>query len=100
MCNAKKKTDQFLSPYFLVQKPNRDYRFILNLKGLNEFIETEHFKIHDLRTASKLIIQDYFMASIDLQDAYFLVPIHKSCRKYLRFKFQNIVYEFTVLPFE
>ena len=36
---------------------------------------------------------------IDLQDAYFHVPIHPSSRKYLRFAFENRVYQFRVLPF-
>ena len=36
---------------------------------------------------------------IDLQDAYFHVPIHPSSRKYLRFAFKNRVYQFQVLPF-
>ena len=35
----------------------------------------------------------------DLQDAYFHVPIHPSSRKYLRFAFENKVYQFRVLPF-
>jgi hypothetical protein len=38
------------------------------------------------------------MATIDLKDAYFLVPVHTSHRKYLRFRFDNL-YEFTCLPF-
>ena len=36
---------------------------------------------------------------IDLQDAYIHVPIHPSSRKYLRFAFENKVYQFPVLPF-
>ena len=36
---------------------------------------------------------------IDLQDAHFYVPIHPSSRKYLRFAFENRVYQFRVLPF-
>lgn len=90
---------QYLSSYFLVPKSNGEHRFILNLKGLNQYICTEHFKMQDLRTAVKLILQDYFLASLDLQDAYFLVSIDPPCRKYLRFIFQNTLYEFTVLPF-
>ena len=36
---------------------------------------------------------------IDLQDAYFHVLIHPDSRKYLRFAFENKVYQFRVLPF-
>ena len=55
--------------------------------------------MEDYRTASKLITKNCYMASIDLKDAYFLVPVHKSHRKYLRFKYNNILYEFNCLPF-
>ena len=69
--------DQFLSPYFLLPKPDGSHRFILNLKRLNDYIITKHFKMEDLRTATKLLSSNDFMASIDLKDAYFLVPLHK-----------------------
>lgn len=91
--------DQFISPIFLIPKSNGTYRFILNLKTLNRFILHKHFKMEDIRTASKLLSKDVYMATIDLKDAYFFVPIHKSCRKYLRFRFDGKLYEFTCLPF-
>ena len=34
------------------------------------------------------------MAKIDLKDAFFTIPIHTSQREYLRFKFQDKVYQF------
>lgn len=40
-----------------------------------------------------------YMASIDLEDSYLLVPIHISFRKYLRFSFQGQIFQFTALPF-
>ncbi|XP_045497532.1 uncharacterized protein LOC123695669 [Colias croceus] len=90
---------EFLSSIFLVSKPNGDKRFILNLKCLNKFIETKHFKMEDYRTASKLITPNCFMATIDLKDAYFLVPVNKMHRKYLRFEYDGVLYEFNCLPF-
>ncbi|KAJ3651570.1 hypothetical protein Zmor_017601 [Zophobas morio] len=50
---------QFLSPFFLVPKPDGSKRFILNLKCLNQFIKTSHFKIEDMRVALKLIYKNY-----------------------------------------
>lgn len=91
--------EQFLSKYFLIKKPNGKYRFILNLKSLNKFIKTEHFKLEDLRTTLKLVTKDHYMASLDLKDAYFLVSIHPCHRKYLRFQWQDQLFEFNVLPF-
>lgn len=90
---------QFLSNIFLIPKSNGKMRFILNLKKLNQFISTQHFKLEDLRTALKLVTKDCMMGTVDLKDAYFLLPIHKESRKYLRFSFHGKMYEFQVLPF-
>lgn len=96
---------QFLSSIFLVPKPNGKMRFILNLKNLNKFVETSHFKLEDLRTALKLISKDVCLAKIDVKDAYFFISIHPNYRKYLRFHWQHnnynsgTLYEFNVLPF-
>lgn len=96
---CKREQGDYLSSIFLVPKPNGDKRFILNLKKLNKFIRSSHFKMEDLRTAIKLISPGFYLATIDLQDAYFLVPIHPDYKKYLRFQFQGTVYEFNCLPF-
>lgn len=81
----------------------RDMRFILNLKALNKFINTQHFKLEDLRTLLKIIDKDYFSATIDLKDAYFLLKIHPESRKYLRFiledEYNTNMFEFSLLPF-
>ena len=90
---------QFLSSYFLVSKPDGSFRFILNLKKLNLFIKTEHFKIEDIRTAINILCKNDLMCKIDLKDAYFLVPVHESHKKFLRFEFNGQLYQFTVLPF-
>lgn len=90
---------QFLSPVFTVQKPNGEHRFILNLKTLNKFVQLEHFKMEDYRTVLKLINVDNFMATLDLKDAYFLIPVYKNDRKKLRFMWKSKLYEFNVLCF-
>ena len=90
---------QWLSPFFLVKKPNGKNRFILNLKGLNQFLAPPHFKMEDIRSVTKLVQKNWFMSSIDLKDAYFLVPIDPNHRKYLRFQYKNQFFEFTCLPF-
>lgn len=39
------------------------------------------------------------MATLDLKDAYSLIPIAESHRKYLRFIFNKQIYQFNCLPF-
>lgn len=98
--------DQYVSRVFLVPKPNGKMRFILNLKNLNKFIKTKHFKLEDLRTVVKLVTKNSYMSTIDLKDAYFLIRIQPRSRKYLRFILMDKadinskqMYEFNVLPF-
>lgn len=91
--------NEFLSSYFLVPKVDGGVRFILNLKKLNEYINAPHFKLEDYRSVLKLISKNDFMAKIDLEDAYFAVPIDINFKKFLRFQFNNKLYEFKVLPF-
>lgn len=90
---------QFLSDFFYLPKPDNSYRFILNLKRLNNYIVTEHFKLENHKTAINLLEKGYYMTTIDLKDAYYLLSIDEADRKYLRFYFNNKYYEFTCLPF-
>lgn len=48
-----------------------------------------------LQTALKLVTQNCYMASID---AYCSVPIHKSQRKFLRFKWRGKLWQFNCMP--
>lgn len=90
---------QFISDIFLIPKADGSSRFILNLKKLNKYVQTEHFKMEDIRTATKLVTQGSHMINIDIKEAYFLIPIHEDFTKYLRFYFQGILYEFKALAF-
>lgn len=96
-CEA--RVDQFISSIFLADKGNGGRRFILNLKRLNKNINKVRFKMEDFRTASKMTPYNGLMATIDLKEAYLRVPIAKSSRKYLRFRFDNDLYEFTAMPY-
>jgi len=71
----------------------------LILKKLNKFINPPHFKLKDIRSVLNLLSQGDFMSSLDLKDAYFLVPIYKGHRKFLRFKFKGKTFQFLCLPF-
>lgn len=97
--------DQFISSTFLAPKSNGGKRFILNLKSLNRFIPKMHFKMEDFRTACKLVQTDWFMATLDLKEAYLLIPIDIASRKYLRFQYivpnsnETITLEFNSMPY-
>ena len=91
--------NDFISTVFLVPKKTGDFRPVINLKPLNQFVEKIHFKMENIRMALNCISPGDFMVSIDLKDAYFSVPIFQPHRKYLRFLWNFKRYEFTCLPF-
>lgn len=55
--------------------------------------------MEDYRTAAKMISKDSFLATIDLKEAYLLVPIKEAHKKYLRFIYDNTVYQFNAMPY-
>lgn len=90
---------QYVSKVFTVPKSDCSYRLILKLKDLNQFVKTSHFKIEDRKIVARLISQHCFMSTIDLKDAYHLIPIAALHRKYLRFTFNGLLYQYNCLPF-
>ena len=89
----------FYSNIFLVRKASGGWRPVIDLKNLNTHIHTPHFHMFTTSSVLSSVERGDYAFKIDLQDAYFHVPIHPSSRKYLRFAFENRVYQFQVLPF-
>lgn len=89
---------QIISPIFLREKKDGSKRMILNLKSLNQYMKYEHFKMETITQARELISKNCFLASIDLEKAYYSVNVHPDHRKYLRFTFDNKLYQYTCLP--
>jgi len=93
------QTDQFTSRLFVIPKKDRSLRPEINLKPLNTFMANHHFKMEGISWVKELLKEGDWMCSVDLKDAYLLVAIAKQHRKYLRFVWEGITYEFTCLPF-
>ena len=70
---------------FMVSKKGGGQRPIINLKYLNKFVKSEHFKMEGLHTVKALLQKNVWMAKIDLKDAFFMVPIAPQFRKFLLF---------------
>ena len=54
--------------------------------------------MESVQTALHLMKKNCFMASIDLCDAYYSIPISQQHQKYLKFCWQGQLYQFTCLP--
>ena len=86
---------EFISSIFVRKKKDNTYRMILNLKDLNYNIEKKHFKMDTFLSAVNLVKQNCYMASVDLRDAYYTIPISTKYRKYLIFEWQGKLYQYT-----
>ena len=66
---------QIVSGIFLLPKKDGNIRLILNLKSFNEFVTRHHFKMDSPQAIIKLVTPNCFMASIDMKDAYYSIPV-------------------------
>jgi len=89
----------FYSRLFVVPKPNSKWRPIIDLKALNQYLKIPKFSMENLQSIWASLIPGNFTFSLDLQDAYFHIPVHPDSRKFLRFTFGGRVYQFRALPF-
>ena len=89
----------FVSNVFLVPNKDGGQRPVINLKKLNEYVHTEHFKMEGIHLLKDLLRKGDWMTKVDLKDAYFMIPIHKQDRDFLKFTFKDKCYRFNCLPF-
>ena len=91
--------NEYISNIFLrPKKTESKFRLILNLKKLNLFVDKQHFKMDTLTQTLSLITKNAWMVSLDFEDAYYSLAIHRNSRKFLKFMFDGVLYEFTCLP--
>ena len=80
------------------KKSPGEIRLILNLKKLNLFVPSTHFKMETLDLALKLIRPNMFMTSIDLTNSFYHLLVKPQYRKFLKFTSLGTTYQFTSLP--
>jgi len=76
----------FVSQLFLVEKKDGGQRPVINLKCLNQFVKTEHFKMECLHLLPDLLQPQDWIVKIDLKDSYLQIPIHPDYQHLLTFQ--------------
>ncbi len=95
---CRKTKGEYVSTVFTrVKKDGVSRRMIINLKPIKQYIKYRKFKMDTFRSCLNLVHQNDYCASIDLSDAYYTVPLHKKYKKYVRFIWKGIRYQYRVL---
>ena len=93
-------TRGLVSRLFVVPKKDGGWRPIINLKWLNQtFLDPPHFRMDTVLDVALLLRHGDWAASIDLKDAYFHISVNRRFRRFLRFGWRGLLYEYLVLPF-
>ena len=64
-----KPTVRFYEQRVSSAQKRRDWRPIINVKVLNQYVAKQHFKIEDIRTLKDIIRPRDYVAKLDLKDA-------------------------------
>ena len=89
----------FLATIFLVPKSAGGNRVIINLSKLNKYILAPRSHMTNHLSLASLLQAPVWLASLDIQDVYFHVPIRKTLRKILAFLYEGNLYTLRALPF-
>ena len=94
-------TPGFYSRLFLqlVPKKTGGMRPVIDLSILNSYLSVPHFKMETNRSIRPCILPGMLTTKLDLSDAYFHIPISLASRKFLRFVWNNKVYQFLAVSF-
>ena len=89
----------FFSRLFLVSKKEGTLRPVLDLSRLNDCLVVPHFKMESIQSIAMSIVEPMWGCTLDLEDAFFHVPISWLFHCYLAFVLDNRVFVFQYLPF-
>ena len=83
------KDVKFVSTIFLRPKRDGNYRLILNLRELNQYVVTRHFKMETLKSVLTLVTPNCYFGTLDIKDAYYSIPVSRDSQGWLVFHWQN-----------
>ena len=90
---------KWLSPLTCVPKKDSQWRLCLNLKHLNQFINTPRFSCENIDTLSSYIQYGDKLVTCDLESGFLHVQMLKQHRQFLGFAYKGRYYVYNTLVF-
>lgn len=87
------------SIYTVPKKDSGKRRPVINLRWVNGHLREQHFKMSTMRDVKAAITANCWMASVDLSDCFWGLPVHPKDQRFLSFRWRGVNYSFQVLPF-
>ena len=94
-----KSTSAYNSPVIAVPKANGEVRMCLDFRKINLATIEMNTPIPSFEEASRLLAENKFFSSLDLQRGFNQMALHPDSYKYTAFSIQQNRYEFVRLPF-
>jgi hypothetical protein len=95
---VKRSFSQYASPAFLVQKPHGGYRMVVDYRRLNKKVVFDAFPMPSVEHAFANFQGAKVFSILDLNSAYYQIPLSARSRKATAFCTPFGLYEFTKLP--
>ena len=92
-------THPFAQQMFVVPKPGKLGRPVLNCKPYNRFMVQRSFRMEGVHTLRQLLQKDDYMCSVDLTSGYHTIGVHEDFRKHFVFRHRGRWYRYKGLPF-
>ena len=92
-------TKVFENHIFSKVKSNGKIRVIFDMKILNVDIKLPSLTMFKFPMAYTDMINNSYACKIDLSNAYWHLSVNINYRRFLSFKFKNVIYQWTAMPF-
>lgn len=91
-------TSAYRNPWFLLRKPSGGFRFLIDLRVLNSFVELEAGHPKDVREIIRNISGKKYLTTLDISNAYFQLELDERDRDITAFVTPIGVLRFKVMP--
>ena len=89
---------EYFSRVMLVPKPNGEWRFCVDLRGVNKNVEVEYWPLTKVDIRLQGMAGSKYFTTLDLPQAFHNIPLDTSSRKYFGFVAPSGIYRYKTLP--